>query len=271
MTRRRVREPDHLCVRLARTRFSRRRYPLRRRAGTPARDCLRLLPLYNDNRRSSAKVGEPRVPRRLRASDQRRSRFELAHQREYPSKHPLSLARMRAPVKLIRGNDYLLQISIRLPVAEYSPAELAARPGTPAFAAVVGDSDRCETWELWNTLRGLCGYSPRLTLSAFPFFCASFQPQQNGLLFEADSLFLPVSPRFLHVRAVNKSARPFEPPAEPAQSRSMARRAGPTHLFAVHVLYPQRQSLPCLVQEYAGLPQGYLSRASPIPRLCLSR
>lgn len=25
--------------------------------------------------------------------------------------------------------------------------------------------DRCETWEAWNTIRGLCGYSPRLTLS----------------------------------------------------------------------------------------------------------
>jgi len=59
--------------------------------------------------------------------------------------------------------DITLQISIRLPVAEYSEAELAARPGTPAFQALTGDSDRNETWEMWNTLRGMCSYSPRLT------------------------------------------------------------------------------------------------------------
>ncbi|GAA5865700.1 hypothetical protein JCM3774_004971 [Rhodotorula dairenensis] len=62
------------------------------------------------------------------------------------------------------ASSWHINISIRLPIAEYSPSELAARPGTPAFAAVTGDSDRCETWEMWNTLRGLCGYSPRLTL-----------------------------------------------------------------------------------------------------------
>ena len=85
----------------------------------------------------------------------------------------------------------LMQISIRLPIAEYSPAELAARPGTPAFAAVTGDSDRCETWELWNTLRGLCGYSPRLTLSAF-----LSRLSRTGFVSSADSLFAAASPRF---------------------------------------------------------------------------
>lgn len=62
-----------------------------------------------------------------------------------------------------------VQISIRLPVAEYTASELAARPGTPAFHAAVGDADRCETWEMWNTLRGMCNYSPRLSLSALAF------------------------------------------------------------------------------------------------------
>lgn len=27
--------------------------------------------------------------------------------------------------------------------------------------------DRCESWETWNILRGLCSYSRRLTISAF--------------------------------------------------------------------------------------------------------
>jgi hypothetical protein len=58
------------------------------------------------------------------------------------------------------------QIAIRMPVAEYTAAELNARPGTPAFQALAGDMDKCETWEMWNTLRGLCSYNPRLTLSA---------------------------------------------------------------------------------------------------------
>lgn len=73
-----------------------------------------------------------------------------------------------------------MQISIRLPVAVYSEAELAARPGTPAFQAVTGDSDRCETWEMWNTLRGMCAYSPRLTLSASPILLLGERRTSTG-------------------------------------------------------------------------------------------
>lgn len=27
--------------------------------------------------------------------------------------------------------------------------------------------DQCETWEAWNTIRSMCNYSPRLSVSAF--------------------------------------------------------------------------------------------------------
>lgn len=63
------------------------------------------------------------------------------------------------------------QISIRLPVAEYTNAQLAARPGTPAPGSSIQADDRCETWEMWNTIRTLCGYSPRLTLSKLGECC----------------------------------------------------------------------------------------------------
>ncbi|GAA5858595.1 hypothetical protein JCM1840_001275 [Sporobolomyces johnsonii] len=106
---------------------------------------------------------------------------ELALRQEISFASYLSITTIILPPPRLENREYLadyaraingalasswhINISIRLPIAEYTAAELAARPGTPAFNALSPDKDRCETWELWNTLRGLCSYSPRLSLT----------------------------------------------------------------------------------------------------------
>ncbi|KAM0788221.1 hypothetical protein ACM66B_001377 [Microbotryomycetes sp. NB124-2] len=63
------------------------------------------------------------------------------------------------------ASSWHINISIRMPIAEYSAAELANRPATPAQASTSFVEDHCETWEAWNTIRHICGYSPRLSLT----------------------------------------------------------------------------------------------------------
>ncbi|ORY82328.1 PRMT5 arginine-N-methyltransferase-domain-containing protein [Leucosporidium creatinivorum] len=106
---------------------------------------------------------------------------ELALRQEIAYASYLSLTTIILPPPRLENREYLadyaravnsalasswhIHISIRIPVAEYTAAQLAARPATPAPGASMAAEDRCETWEAWNTIRQLCGYSPRLTLT----------------------------------------------------------------------------------------------------------
>ncbi|KAK4058306.1 hypothetical protein OIO90_000463 [Microbotryomycetes sp. JL221] len=63
------------------------------------------------------------------------------------------------------ASSWHINISVRLPIAEYTEAQLANRPGTPAQASSSSVEDHCETWEAWNIIRQICGYSPRLSLT----------------------------------------------------------------------------------------------------------
>ncbi|GAA5898508.1 protein arginine N-methyltransferase [Sporobolomyces salmoneus] len=106
---------------------------------------------------------------------------ELALRQEISYASYLSITTIILPPPRLENREYLadyarsinsalasswhINISIRLPVAEYSANELNARPGSSVYNATMAESDRSETWDMWNTLRGLCGYSPRLTLT----------------------------------------------------------------------------------------------------------
>ncbi|GAA6058643.1 hypothetical protein JCM10212_004054 [Sporobolomyces blumeae] len=106
---------------------------------------------------------------------------ELALRQEISFASYLSVATIILPPPRLENREYLadyaraingalasswhINISIRLPIAEYSPTELAARPGSSAYNAIAPEADRSETWDMWNILRGLCSYSPRLSLT----------------------------------------------------------------------------------------------------------
>jgi protein arginine N-methyltransferase 5 len=96
---------------------------------------------------------------------------------------------------LLSTGSYTPQISIRIPISD--PAELV-RPGSTGgraslggdglgddgiggrrdtggglsnrlSTAQVGVQDPSATWEIWDVIRTMCGYNPRLSLSEFPF------------------------------------------------------------------------------------------------------
>ncbi|KAI5477106.1 hypothetical protein MNV49_006834 [Pseudohyphozyma bogoriensis] len=105
---------------------------------------------------------------------------ELALRQEISYASYLSLSTVIVPPPRVENQEYVadyarainaalasswhINISIRLPVASRTDG-LASRPGTPAPGSIAGEIDYCETWELWNTVRSLCNYSPRLSLT----------------------------------------------------------------------------------------------------------
>ncbi|GAA6004774.1 protein arginine N-methyltransferase [Rhodotorula paludigena] len=209
---------------------------------------------------------------------------ELALRQEISYASYLSIATIVLPPPKLENREFLadyaraingalasswhINISIRLPIAEYSAGELStARPGTPAFNAAVGETDRCETWEMWNTLRGMCSYSPRLTLTldlsnplppsrsltrwaAEPVKhmflpCTSFIPNAKGY---------PVLSKSM--QAFLKSSFKFRPTVILSGTHRGLHAAGGHLAYAQYVRFLYRKSLELLpVEEYA---QGYM-------------
>ena len=64
-----------------------------------------------------------------------------------------------------------MQLSVRVPI--YDPSMIHpdhSAPKSPLSAApsstkLVDDHPSIATWEMWDTIRTICGYNPRLTLS----------------------------------------------------------------------------------------------------------
>ena len=67
-----------------------------------------------------------------------------------------------------------MQLSVRLPI--YDATVLQLWPSSPISSSAGGDADAppsvlfstqpsIATWEMWDTIRSICNYNPRLTLS----------------------------------------------------------------------------------------------------------
>ncbi|GAA5836114.1 hypothetical protein JCM9279_002199 [Rhodotorula babjevae] len=165
------------------------------------------------------------------------------------------------------ASSWHINISIRLPVAEYSEAELAARPGTPAFQALTGDSDRNETWEMWNTLRGMCSYSPRLTLTLdltnplpSPKSLTRWAAEPVRHMFLPCTSFIPNAKGYpvlsKSMQAFLKSAFKFRPTVILSGTHRSLHSAGGHLAYAQYVRFLYRKAQELLpVEEYA---QGYM-------------
>ncbi|GAA5855509.1 hypothetical protein JCM8547_007863 [Rhodosporidiobolus lusitaniae] len=165
------------------------------------------------------------------------------------------------------ASSWHINISIRMPIAEYTAAELAARPGTPAFQALSGETDKCETWEMWNTLRGLCSYSPRLTLTldltnqlppARSLGRWSAEPIKH--IFLPCSTFIPNAKAYpvlsKSMQAFLKSIFKFRPTFIISGTHRHLHSSGGPHAYAQYVRYLHRKSSELApVEEYA---QGYM-------------
>lgn len=63
-----------------------------------------------------------------------------------------------------------MQLSVRMPI--YDPSMIHLDYGVPKTATastttkLVDDHPSIATWEMWDTIRCICDYHPRLTLSA---------------------------------------------------------------------------------------------------------
>ncbi|BGP38641.1 hypothetical protein JCM10450v2_002591 [Rhodotorula kratochvilovae] len=208
---------------------------------------------------------------------------ELALRQEISYASYLSITSIVLPPPRLENRDFLadyaraingalasswhINISILLPVAEYTAAELAARPGTPAFNALAGDSDRSETWEMWNTLRGMCAYSPRLTLSLDltnplppPRSLTRWAAEPIKHIFLPCSTFIPNAKGYpvlsKSMQAFLKSAFKFRPTVILSGTHRSLHSAGGHLAYAQYVRFLYRKAQELLpVEEYA---QGYM-------------
>ncbi|BGP06595.1 hypothetical protein JCM10049v2_002419 [Rhodotorula toruloides] len=208
---------------------------------------------------------------------------ELALRQEIAYASYLSIATIILPPPKLENREFLadyaraingalasswhINISIRLPVAEYTASELAARPGTPAFHAAVGDADRCETWEMWNTLRGMCNYSPRLSLtldlsnplpSARSLGRWSAEPLKH--VFLPCSTFIPNAKAYpvlsKSMQAFLKAIFKFRPTVILSGTHRQLHSSGGHLAYAQYVRFLYRKSQELVpVEEYA---QGYM-------------
>ncbi|GAA5967269.1 hypothetical protein JCM11641_000496 [Rhodosporidiobolus odoratus] len=208
---------------------------------------------------------------------------ELALRQEISYASYLSIATIILPPPRLENREYLadyaraingalasswhINISIRMPVAEYTNAELSARPGTPAFQGLAGDADKNETWEMWNTLRGLCSYSPRLSLTldltnplppARSLGRWSAEPLKH--IFLPCSTFIPNAKAYpvlsKSMQAFLKSVLKFRPTMILSGTHRGIHGAGGHLAYAQYVRYLHRKSIELApVEEYA---QGYM-------------
>lgn len=94
----------------------------------------------------------------------------------------------RAVNACLSSGSPFCQISIRIPISD--PAELINQPADSARSSgsimsrhsvrlstsrPVGP-DPSATWELWDVIRNMCGYNPRLSCSQFPFLFRLLNP-----------------------------------------------------------------------------------------------
>jgi protein arginine N-methyltransferase 5 len=97
----------------------------------------------------------------------------------------------RAVNNVLGSSTSFTQISIRIPISD--PAELLNHPldargsigslpsrtnSARLSTGRVGVTDLSATWEIWDVIRTVCGYNPKLSLSTF-FFLLS-PPSQGG-------------------------------------------------------------------------------------------
>ena len=64
-----------------------------------------------------------------------------------------------------------MQLSVRLPIYDPSKIQLAHTPLSARPPPLVDDHPSIATWEMWDTIRCICDYHARLTLSAFCILC----------------------------------------------------------------------------------------------------
>ncbi|GAA5821276.1 hypothetical protein JCM11251_004548 [Rhodosporidiobolus azoricus] len=165
------------------------------------------------------------------------------------------------------ASSWHINISIRIPVAEYTAAELSARPGTPAFQTLTGDTDKCETWEMWNTLRGMCSYSPRLTLTLDltnplppPRSLGRWSAEPCKHIFLPCSTFIPNAKGYpvlsKSMQAFLKGIFKFRPTFILSGTQRSLHASGGHLAYAQYIRYLQRKSIELApVEEYA---QGYM-------------
>jgi protein arginine N-methyltransferase 5 len=67
----------------------------------------------------------------------------------------------RAVANILAVPGYLT-FSIRIPVSDVTASPAAS--SSEAAAAVQGGNASTRTWEMWNTIRSMCAYSPRLSV-----------------------------------------------------------------------------------------------------------